>query len=464
MMKFRTISSTSKYVLVLTLILTLSFDNATFAEDQLITLDDDVEISKDNFFYYKDLAISTYNNDLDNSIELSIIAGKIALKLKDVELVGQAHWTTGWLYRKKGDLVNAFNFYAGARKAYFKLENWDKVEKLEENLGGVAFDSRSFKIAIYRLQKRLETAQKLDEERLADAHYDLGLAMKEDGQIEQAFRHQLSALKYYRLHYKPEFNDPISNVYNELGLLYLRSIDEENTFYGDSARFNFNRALEINQSNLMTAMVYHNKGVSYHKQRELSQAVDNYQRALEMHKEANRKRLLMSSLVSIGEAYYDLNKLDSSIRYLSQAVQLETNTLQQNDYVIRNELEFDMTEELLQAVSMIEKIKSEHPSIVSESNSWIVIETQGNLQLKKALLEKLNNTEFIELADDEMKAELEDKLFWANFKKWVGLVFSILFCLALVFKLRQWYLTKRSIAREVKDQAKRTEQILNKQS
>ena len=145
-------------------------------------------------------------------------------------------------------------------------------------------------------------------------------------------------------------------------------------------------------------------------------------------------------------------------------IQLETNTLQQNDYVIRNELEFDMTEELLQAVSMIEKIKSEHPSIVSESNSWIVIETQGNLQLKKALLEKLNNTEFIELADDEMKAELEDKLFWANFKKWVGLVFSILFCLALVFKLRQWYLTKRSIAREVKDQAKRTEQILNKQS
>ena len=322
MMKFRTISSTSKYVLVLTLILTLSFDNATFAEDQLITLDDDVEISKDNFFYYKDLAISTYNNDLDNSIELSIIAGKIALKLKDVELVGQAHWTTGWLYRKKGDLVNAFNFYAGARKAYFKLENWDKVEKLEENLGGVAFDSRSFKIAIYRLQKRLETAQKLDEERLADAHYDLGLAMKEDGQIEQAFRHQLSALKYYRLHYKPEFNDPISNVYNELGLLYLRSIDEENTFYGDSARFNFNRALEINQSNLMTAMVYHNKGVSYHKQRELSQAVDNYQRALEMHKEANRKRLLMSSLVSIGEAYYDLNKLDSSIRYLPQMFNL----------------------------------------------------------------------------------------------------------------------------------------------
>ena len=139
-----------------------------------------------------------------------------------------------------------------------------------------------------------------------------------------------------------------------------------------------------------------------------------------------------------------------ALQYLSEAIYLEYNNPIDNNQTFNDKLVFDMTDELIKAVVIIDSIQSEYALKVTESNSLKLMETVSKLKMNMLLLDKVHTADLIELADQQMRAELKEALFWAV-QKWVGLVASILIGGLLIFKLTQWSLRKKAISQSVKE-------------
>lgn len=439
----------------LSLLLTLSFDNV-FAGDP----DDGnnqtppAELNlEDQWNVHYNYARSLYLENIDKAIEEAVHSKVIAIELRDVELIGKSHWLTGWLYRRKGDLVNAFNYYLGARKAYLRLEDWDKVEQLEENLGSVALDNRSYKTAIKRWSDRLETAKKLDERRVASAHFDLGLAYKHDQQYLKAFGHFVNARSIYKVYYQPNNSTELARVFNEIGIIYKEAFRERDSWV-DSALINYNRALEMDNGSTMQSIVANNKGNVFRLLNNYPKAVDQYMKAINMFDHTRNERMLMSHLTNTGHTYYLMDQPDSSMIYLTKAINLEYGGVINNHSDLSRMLEIDMSDFLIQAVQLMDSLQTKYPRYISEVNYLAVLETVSKIKMNIALLESRDNADLIELASEEMEAEMRKELFWTNIKFWGSLLFALIVASIFTYRLIRWYLLKRAVQREY-DQSRR---------
>lgn len=440
-------------MLFLCLVSYLSIDNQAFAVPST---------NEESFDHYYDLAISTYKEDINQSIAYSLEAAEIAFAKKDVELVGRAHWVTGWLYRKKGDLVNAWNYYYGARKAYLRLKDWESVELLEENLGSVALDNKAYHLAIYRWEKRLDIAEKVSPERVAATHYDLGLAKKKHGMIVEAVQHQLEALKYYSLNYEADYAKKLARVHNEIGLLYLMLTGDATQYHADSAKNHFKKVLELDDSNLMTAMIHHNNGLADHYKSQYAAALVNYQKACSMHRLANRNRLLQSSLISIGGLYFDIQEPDSSMFYLSKGIDLELDEMGgvlSNDFVIRNELEYDFSDDFFRAVKLVDSIQAMHPRFLAESHYNDVIQKVAKIKLSTSFMEQMQSNALMELNDEEMKEESAQKQREADTRNLIVLVAVLLTAMLAGYKFFQTYQRKKAVNQSIRAQQRRSKRL-----
>lgn len=458
-------NTSSKYLLItlgLSFLLTLSFDNVlagNFDDGGDRTSSPEQSLS-DQWQAHYDNARSLYASDIDQAIAAANHAREIAMELKDVELIGRSHWMAGWLYVLKSDLVNSFNYYLGARKAFLRLEDWDKVEQIEENLGSIAMDNRSYSTAIKRWEDRLETAQKLDERRVASAHFDLGLAYKQDGQFTQALSHFTHARTLYKLYYKSKDSTELARVFNEIGILYESAFTEKSDWV-DSAMINYHRALVMDRSLTMQSMVANNRGNVYREEKQYRKAINQYMKAMAMDIKTGNDRLLMSHLTNAGHAYYLMNKPDSSLMYLTRAIDLEYGGINNNHSDLSQMLEIDMSDYLIQAVQLVDSLQMKYPQYVSNVNYLTILETVSKIKMNMALLESRDNADLIELASKEMEIEMREELFWSDVKFWSSLLFGLIAASLLTHKLIRWYQLKRAAQSEYDRSKRDTKELIS---
>ena len=96
-------------------------------------------------------------------------------------------------------------------------------------------------------------------------HYNLGVVLAQNGNLDDAIEHYLIALKI-----KPDYLE----AYYNLGNALARKGD------GKAAIYNYRKALQINPGYFK---VYYNMGQIFLKQGEIAKAINNYQEALKIN-------------------------------------------------------------------------------------------------------------------------------------------------------------------------------------
>lgn len=453
MRSFRPISSTILLrSITLYLLFTLSIDNS-FANDSA---------SKTQWDQHYSNARSQYIDDIDGAISEALKAEEIGFELKDVTLIGKSQWMAGWLYRRKGDLVNAFNYYLGAKKSFARLKDWEKVEQLEENLGSVALDSRSYDVAIARWNERLTTAKRLGRKREAFANYDLGLAHYYNKDYDVAMDYLLRAKAiFFNGYYESDDNTDVARLLNLIGLIYSKDIDGEIGASYDSAKFYFNEALSFDSNSLMQAMINNNLGLINLKAKVYDKSEDHYLRAAELNLANNNLRYLITNYVALGELYAATNKLEQSLDYIVMVFDLDYNTVAQNDRDLNRALESDMTDYILRAVSLLDSIKVSDPVFLAKNND-VVLDAFKKLTLSVSQLEDKNTSDLIAVAYSDYEREMREEIFWAAVKFWIVLIVGITIALLFIYIMVRRRLLMREVARKINEQRRAAEEIVSK--
>lgn len=431
---------------ILSLLISLSVDNV-FSK----TLEGSSPL-QDLFDLQYEMAFRLYGDSLSQAIVHAQEAATIALQMKNVEALGKANWMCGWLFRRQGDLANAFNYYLGARDAYARLKNHNKVEQLEENLGSVAFDNGSFKTALKLLTKRLNTAKKLDSKRVAAAHFDISLAHKKIGQLDSANIHLLRSRILYEREYRREDSTALARVFNELGIIQFQlGKDLNQAVRFDSARLYYKRASEMDGTRLMTAMASNNIGKTFLEQEAYNLATDHLRKALALNVKAGNKRLQVSNLINLGKVYYHLNLNDSSTQLFNRSIELNIGFDDpfQNHRDLSRALEINQNFDLYVAHLYLDSLHERDPSLLVNNSPTKRLLRFNQMVATESLFTVKENQSVIDLSYEKYEEEHQQDKLIANIKIYGLLIFTLILALMLVYRVIKWLRLRKSVKDEI---------------
>ena len=255
--------------------------------------------------------------ELDNALEYYEKALKLDEELGRKEGMAAGLGNIGIVYQIKGELDNALEYYGKALKLDEEL---GRKEGIAANLGniGIVYEIKG------ELDKALEyygNALKLDEELgskegIATGLVNLGNVYKIKGELDNALEYYEKALK---LDEELGRKEGIAAELGNIGIVYKikGELDNALEYYEKALKLNE----ELGRKEGM-AIGLGNIGNVYKIKGELDKALEYYGKALKLNEEMGRKGGMAANLVNIGIVYENKGELDNALEYYEKALKL----------------------------------------------------------------------------------------------------------------------------------------------
>lgn len=390
------------------------------------------------------LVLKKTNNDIDKVTILNSLSDNY--KVADAKKV---------FYYGKQALVLA-------RKINFKIAEGNALL----NIGNSKIIEGDYKLALDNFQKAQELFEKEQPSPknqneidlgLAKAYGSIGIVLSEQSNYSKALHYYLKSVKIYE---KLEDDLRCSKLYNNIGVIYksekldfkaleffikaekiqsklkdqnisITQTNIANIYLNqnnyDKAQQYYNSAkisLEKYPNPRALGEWYNNQGLFYKKQKNNTEAILNWEKAIETFSEIDDKFGKSDTYFYLGELYYEANNLDKALLNINKSLQLgkELNVLElvMNCQKMLSDIYLKKGNTTL-AFSCLQKYMETKDSLINEENIRKSVELSMNYEFdKKELVQKEENEKKELLLKEEAK----------NFKLkagFIGLILMLLF-------------------------------------
>lgn len=272
-----------------------------------------------------ELSYQWYYNNLDSSLHYANLSIGVFQKINDLKGLARAFTDGAVAYHYKNEWDSAESYYLKAKQAHEDSNNELGVAGSLNNLGVLLMDKGDFESAADRFLTSLKIKESLkDSAGMASGNANLGLIFRKQGNYESAIQYYMTSLaillKLNRIQNLP-------TIYINIGSLY--------NFKGD-----FDEGLKYNKLGLAAAM------------------------------KLSSTRFIGNSYVNISDSFLGLNKLDSSLIYIGNAIAIFR----------KNDDNVNLSRALNSAASLYLE-KGEYNKALSYSTEVKELNSAGNLDL-----------------------------------------------------------------------------------
>jgi signal transduction histidine kinase len=308
-----------------------SFDILKDQKNDSITREKLFELSKELFK-------SDFSEEFLKSTEL---LAKLSIKTKDSIHLAQAYRSKGNFYRNMYNFDSAFIYYTEAEKILKRLKNNDGLSLILLNKSSIQFDSGDYTGADKALNNAYLISKKNNEiSNLYAITVMMGLTSIETKDFDKAIKYFNNGLDIINKNSNVllgKFNKEA--CLNNIGLAYqrkgdyIKSIDD----YKKSIPY-FKSGLKnksIKNDDLeLYGLLIDNLGYSYLKTGKLDEALSLFLESLKIREELNYPNQIVLSKVHLSEYYRQINDIETSKKYIIEALQLAKNERTHRDYLI----------------------------------------------------------------------------------------------------------------------------------
>lgn len=324
-------------------------------------------------------------------------------RLNDVNHIGEAYFTLGYVYNETGKPFKAIQYYLQAADYYTKP---DCLSNTYENLGLIYKGFNQHSIAIYYFTEAIRL-EKANSERLMKKLYTRSASYRRNDQTNLALEDLLRAEEIAFQKKRDTFR---AKIYNQLGLLFK--------FRGDysMAGSYFFQALQIDE----TRDTYHNYA---NLKKELGDTVLAEQYFLKAIEISDEDRLI-TTYIDLGELYFHWNKPNQADLYLSHALDI----YKRNGDAVFNHVK--LFEVLAKATSDVEKAGAYKDSAIARyKNIGVDLKQSNELFFGAIANEKTQNL--------EIKRAYIDRVQGYNIAVTVIVILAILLVTWLIIRIRK---------------------------
>ncbi len=210
-------------------------------------------------------------------------------------------------------------------------QNQDLIDSLNEQLRRVSdtqkidlfnqlsriYWQKSFDTSLIYANHALRGAEELgDQQRIATSLKMVGNAFYLLGNYTESMELYFSSLKLFE---ELEDSIEIGNLYNNLGVIHLRTSD----FIKGLEYFNIALLIQMNHGNMeMVAAIKNNIGAIYHEKKEYERAYDYFLAAYEIHREMDDRQQMAVALNNLGEVSNYMENYQQAHDYYEESLQI----------------------------------------------------------------------------------------------------------------------------------------------
>ena len=254
--------------------------------------------------------------ELDNALEYFEKALKLDEELGSKEGLANQLVNIGIVYQIKGELDKALEYYGKALKLDEELGRKEGLANQLVNIGIVYQIKGELDKALEYYGKALKLDEELgSKEGMAADLGNIGIVYQIKGELDNALEYYGKALKLdEELGSKEGMAADLGNIGNVYGIKGEL----------DNALEYFRNALKLDEelgSKEGMAADLGNIGTVYQNKEELDNALEYYGNALKLNEELGRKEGIANQLVNIGNVYENKGELDNALEYYGKALE-----------------------------------------------------------------------------------------------------------------------------------------------
>ncbi len=381
------------------------------------------------------LARESYQNSPDDALIHAQNAMDRALEEEDLLTMGKAHFLLGYIYDHKDDVANAFHFYFGGISVYEQLGNANRVQQLYENLAYIAERKGVHVIAEQLRYDRMKSASEVGYQIHSDVNYDRGLSLKHQGEIEEALKAFLLALKL--LETNPNLSDTTmyGNIWLELGVINrMQATESGEQAFLDSALLCYDRAEHFNGGDAIhLSKVQNNKGNVLRIQGQFELAKRHFYESIRLSR--NFKKRKISPYFNLGRVYFSENKMDSAIWAFTRSLEINISDLnyQELQDLQQRNIELSKAPELFGAVQYLDSLGIKDPEIRGRAMRHVYRMARERYEIINA-----SNNSMIAQLYEKHRQELAEEEQWSLLK-----TLSLSVMLVVAVCVAAWFWWKR---------------------
>lgn len=214
--------------------------------------------------------------------------------------------TTGLLFYKQGNYIEAINSWQAAKDIYGKIGDKNGVANMLNNLGAIYFDQADDAKALDFYLKSLKIAEEInDSSRIMFALANIGgIYGKKKSTIDKAIEFDNRALKYGEV---LADKDIIGTVTGNLGEIYLDSNDVA------KALQSFEKSMKAYEGTENAPYPLTSLGKVYTRKGEFSKALSFHKKAYDIARENDSKLYMAKSLLGLSETFKEQGDLKQAL-------------------------------------------------------------------------------------------------------------------------------------------------------
>lgn len=430
----------------------------------LLSLDNLIAQTTDDFQHHYDKSRELINEDIELALSYGRKAVSIAFDESNVENIGKANWMCGYLMYLKGDLVNSFNYYLGAKKAFERTGNIEYLVQIEENLGSIALDNGSFDLSRDLFHKRLQTAQKLDSKKIAGAYFDLGLSYYASSILDTANYYHLKSLRLYEKDYQLQDSMMIARIYIELGAIQQKLGEQLNSdTHLDSARRKYKIAMEVDRGDVLTSMALNNIGETYMISGHPDTAIIYLERSLSLKELIDSDRMKINTLNNLGVSNFRIGEYGQAINYFERSIDhnIGFGDVLMNENDSRLMLEMSKNFELLESYQYLDTIYRKSPEVALKYDKHRVISRYNNLIASQKVIAVHEDQELIKMSYAEYRHDIKKERYVRSVVYFLTLFLLVVFATFFILRVTKTEKIKRAARKEIERDLQKIQNLTN---
>ena len=261
--------------------------------------------------------VSFQNGNYDQSREYFLKALEIDTKLGDQIEMAYDYDHVGLVYEAEGNYPEAIKYTKKSLEMHELANNLKGVAQCYNNISLILKVQGNYPEALEYLFKAQKIKEELgDDYALINGYSNIASIYTRDDDFKTAINYQLIALDIAK---RNGFQSQIADTYNDLGNLYYRInlLDSSQLLFENGRKL----SLEIKHKDILSYS-YVGLGRVFLKKQEYTQALENFEKALVLRRELDKKREIASALLLLGECQYELKHNAAALTLCQEGIEL----------------------------------------------------------------------------------------------------------------------------------------------